>query len=75
MNPSFFYEHKLSDVMNMSLNTEYTSATGKYKFRYKKVYANGIVAWDTTAVRENGDIQSLRVEGGLNRFELKLIEK
>lgn len=71
MNPSVLWEHKLSDVMNMSLNTEYTSATGKYKFRYKKVYANGIVAWDTTAVRENGDIQSLRVEGGLNRFGVK----
>lgn len=71
VNPSILWEHKLSDGMSLSLNTEYTSATGKYKFRYKKVYANGVLAWDTTAVRENGDIESLRIEGGLNQSGVK----
>lgn len=65
VNPSFLYEHKLSSTINLSLNTEYINANGKYKFRYKKVFSDGTLAWDTTATRQNGDIESLRLEGGL----------
>lgn len=64
-NPSLLWEHKITDNISSSLSAEYTYATGKYKFRYRKVLPNGTVAWDTTAVRENGDVSALRVEGGL----------
>ncbi len=63
---SALWEHRFSDALNLSLNAEYTYATGRYHFRYRKVLADGSVAWDTTAVRKNGDLHALRLEGGLN---------
>lgn len=67
-NPSVLWEQRITPNISSSLSAEYTYATGKYKFRYRKVFADGSVAWDTTAVRQNGDIQALRIEGGLNGF-------
>lgn len=64
-NPSVLYEQKLSENISMSFNAEYINAHGKYKFRYRKLFSDGTVAWDTTAVRQNGDIESLRLEAGL----------
>lgn len=66
VNPSVLWEQRLSDNVSMSVNAEYTYATGRYKFRYRKVLNDGTVAWDTTATRQNGDIHALRLEGGLN---------
>ncbi|MDR1201186.1 MAG: TonB-dependent receptor [Tannerellaceae bacterium] len=66
VNPSVLWEQKLSGNISSTFNAEYVYATGKYKFRYRKVFPDGTVAWDTTATRKNGDIQSLRLEGGLN---------
>lgn len=68
INPSILWEQKISDNISASLNAEVTYATGKYKFRYRKVFENGLLAWDTTAVRQNGDVEALRVEGGLNGY-------
>ena len=65
INPSFLWEHKLSRDVSFSLNTEYIYSSGKYKFRYRKVFEDGTVAWDTTAVRQNGDIHSVRIESAL----------
>ncbi|MDR3193983.1 MAG: TonB-dependent receptor [Tannerella sp.] len=67
-NPSFLWEQKLSDRVSSSLNVEYIYSSGKYPFRYRRVFPGGTVAWDTTAVRQNGDIHSTRLEGGLNGF-------
>lgn len=64
-NPSVRWEQKLSRRVSMALNAEYTYATGRYRFRYRKRFSDGTMAWDTTATRHNGDIQSWRVEGGL----------
>ncbi len=64
-NPSLRWEHKLSRAVSLSLNAEYTYATGQYHFRYRKYFSDGTLAWDTTAVRKNGDVQAWRVEGGL----------
>lgn len=64
-NPSLRWEHKLSRSVSMTLNTEYTYATGQYHFRYRKKFSDGTLAWDTTAVRRNGDVQAWRVEGAL----------
>ncbi|MDR2813141.1 MAG: TonB-dependent receptor [Prevotellaceae bacterium] len=67
-NPSVLWEQKVSASVNASLNAEYIYASGKYKFRYRKLRRDGSVAWDTTAVRQNGDIRATRVEGGFNGY-------
>ena len=64
-NPSLLVEQKLSNRVTANVSAEYIYATGKYKFRYRKVFSDGTIAWDTTATRQNGDIHSLRVEAGL----------
>ena len=61
-NISGLWEHKWSKRVTSSLSAEFTDATGKYDFRYKRVNQKGEVMWDTTATRNNGDIQSERVE-------------
>lgn len=63
-NPSLLYEQKITDNIHFSASAEYTYAHGRYHFRYRKLYPNGSVAWDTTAVRRNGDVQSWRAEAG-----------
>ena len=63
-NPSVLYEHKLTDNLHLSVNGEYTYAHGRYHFRYRKVLPDGTVAWDTTAVRQNGDVNAWRGEVG-----------
>ena len=63
-NPSARCDVKLSDDISATFSAEYTFATGKYRFRYRKVFPNGTVAWDTTATRQNGDIHALRAEAG-----------
>ncbi|MBQ9522406.1 MAG: TonB-dependent receptor [Paludibacteraceae bacterium] len=62
--PSLLYEQKITDNIHFSASAEYTYAHGRYHFRYRKLYPNGSVAWDTTAVRRNGDVQSWRAEAG-----------
>jgi len=66
INPSVLYEYKFKDNLSASINGEYINSSGKYKYRYRRVFPNtGEVMYDTTAVRENGDIYSFRFEGGL----------
>ena len=65
-NPSVLWEKKIGRDAALSLNAEYIRSSGKYPFRYRKVLPDKTVAWDTTAVRQNGDIRSLRLEGGAN---------
>lgn len=65
LNPSLLWEHRWSDAVSTSISAENISATGEYRFRYRKTMSDGSVAWDTTAVRQNGDISSWRVEGSV----------
>ncbi len=60
LNPSLLYEQKLSDNISASFSGEYLYTTGEYKFTYSK--ADG---YDTTAMRENGDLEMYRLEGAL----------
>ncbi len=62
LNPSALFELKLSRDINISLSAEWLNSSGKYKFRYRRVDAAGNLAYDTTAVRENGDINATRLE-------------
>lgn len=59
VNPSLLWERKLTEQVSTSWSAEYLYTTGKYKFSYRK--QDG---YDTTAVRQNGDVNALRVEGG-----------
>jgi hypothetical protein len=60
------WEERLSDKVSSSLSAEFLTASGKYKFRYERRYPNGETAWDTTAVRQNGDIHAERIEANLH---------
>lgn len=64
-NPSMRWEHRFNRNLTMSLSAEYTYATGQYHFRYRKKFSDGTIAWDTTAVRKNGDVQAFRAEGAI----------
>ena len=59
VNPSVLWEQKMGENVSSSLSAEYLYTTGRYKFTYSKL--NG---YDTTAVRQNGDVRALRVEQG-----------
>ena len=62
---SGLWEQKISETVSSSLSAGFLTASGKYKFRYERRYPNGETAWDTTAVRQNGDIHAERVEANL----------
>lgn len=66
LNPSALIELRLSNHVNAQLSAEWVTSTGKYKFRYRRVNPAGELAYDTTAVRENGDINATRIELNLN---------
>ena len=59
-NPSVLWEQKLGQRISSSFSAEYLHSSGKYKFTYRMQEG-----YDTTAVRQNGDLNALRVEGGL----------
>lgn len=59
INPALLWEHRITDRMSSSLSAEYLRSSGRYRFTYRMEEG-----YDTTAVRRNGDINALRVEGG-----------
>ncbi len=65
INPSAVVELRLSGRVNASLSAEWLNSSGKYKFRYRRVNPAGELAYDTTAVRQNGDINATRLEMNL----------
>jgi len=65
INASVLYEYKIDDNISTTFNTEWINASGKYKFRYRRVAPTGELAYDTTAVRQNGDIDAKRIEGSV----------
>lgn len=66
INPSIRSEYKISDAVSASFSGEWVNATGKYKFRYHRRNSLGEIAYDTTAVRHNGDINATRLEAALH---------
>ncbi len=67
-NPMVSMDFRLSETMSMNVNAEYVYSSGRYKFRYRRVTPSGEVAYDTTAVRQNGDINAVRAEASLNHY-------
>ncbi len=65
LNTSIRWERALSEKLSGSVNAEWIHSSGKYPFRYRRWHADGGLAYDTTAIRANGDLQALRFEAGL----------
>ena len=59
---SLLWQRRLNDRLSISTNIEGLSSNGKYPFRYRRRNYDGTLAYDTTATRQNGDIQALRAE-------------
>ncbi len=66
VNPSALVELRLSERVNAQGAFEWTKATGRYKFRYRRKGPDGQTAYDTTATRHNGDINAVRAELNFN---------
>ncbi|ACU04126.1 TonB-dependent receptor [Pedobacter heparinus] len=60
IDPSVLWQHKISESIYSSLSAEWKKASGRYKFRVRNY------GYDTTAVREDGGIETMRLELGLN---------
>lgn len=67
-NPSLGVDVKLTEQLSLTLDAEYVYSDGKYPFRYRRVFPNGQTAYDTTAIRQNGDINAVRAEIGLHHY-------
>lgn len=66
VNPSVLIDLKLSDNVSASFSGEWLSSSGKYKFRYRrKAVKTDEIMYDTTAVRQNGDVRATRLEAFL----------
>ena len=61
-NPEVVLEHRLSRRVSLSASASYTYADGEYDFRYRRLNLDGTVAYDTTATRQNSDIEAFRAE-------------
>ena len=59
---SYLYSHSLNDHITYNINAEGLISSGKYPFRYQRRNMDGTLAYDTTAIRQNCDIQSIRLE-------------
>lgn len=66
ISPSARVEYKISESLSAAASVGWTNASGRYKFRCRDYDSRGNLAYDTTAVRHNGDICALRVEAALN---------
>ena len=62
---SALFESNITKNVLLSANAECLSTNGKYDFRYRRRNHDGSIAYDTTATRQNGDVQALRVEVNL----------
>lgn len=62
---SALFESNLTKNLLLSANAECLSTNGKYEFRYRRRNHDGSIAYDTTATRQNGDVQTLRLEVNL----------
>ncbi len=62
---SILWEQRLNSHWLLSANLEGMASDGRYRFNYHRLNYDGSVAYDTTATRHNGDLQSLRAETNL----------
>lgn len=65
LNPSASVAFRLSDNISLTVSSGLTNASGRYRFRCRGYDQLGRLSYDTTAVRHNGDIFSVRSEAAL----------
>lgn len=65
INPSMRFEYKISDKVKMSASGEMIKTNGRYKFNYRRKNIDGSLAYDTTAIRQNSDVESYRFESAI----------
>lgn len=65
LNPSVLYEYRVSQRVSASFSAEWVHAHGRYRFRYRRRDLSGAIAYDTVAVRHNGDVNATRMEGAV----------
>ncbi len=65
LNVAALAEMKFSPRVSGSLSVEGLTSSGKYKFRLRRFAPDGSTVYDTTAVRQNGDINAVRVEANV----------
>ncbi len=60
---------KIASALAGYFNAEWVHANGKYEYRYKRVHpVTKEAVYDTTAIRQNGDVDAWRLETGLHGF-------
>ena len=65
INPELIWEQRLSRRISLNATAEFTHANGEYEFRYRRLNLDNTVAYDTTAIRQNSDIDAFRAEASL----------
>ena len=65
-NPSVMCQQKLGDRTSGSFSAEWLNTNGRYRFEDKLYKNDGSVAYDTVAIRENSNVNSFRIEAGIN---------
>lgn len=65
LNPQFLYEQRLGTRFALSVNGEVIETHGRYPFRYVGYNRAGKKVYDTTAIRQNGDVHTQRLEAAL----------
>lgn len=65
VNPSVLIEQKINDHVSISLNSEYLTANGEYKFYQRTALPNGTLGFQRDGIRTNGDVEAIRAEAGI----------
>jgi len=65
-NPSVLWQQKLNEKTSGTFNAEWLYTNGRYRFEDKMYNNDGSVAYDTTAIRQNSDVNAIRIEAGIN---------
>jgi len=61
-NPSLLWQQKLGKRTSSAISSEWLQTNGRYRFEDKIYNMNGTVAYDTVAIRKNGDVRAFRLE-------------
>lgn len=62
------WKQRWKNQWKSTLSADYIYTAGNYPFRYVKYLSSGLPAYDTTAVRKNGDMRLWRTEANLYAY-------
>ncbi len=64
LSPQIYYQGRCGQRVQFSLNASLTKTHGRYPFRYVGYNSAGKKVYDTTAIRQNGDLHRWQIENG-----------